>query len=206
MTDRYHHGDLRDALLTAAAEMLAETGPRGLSLREAARRAGVSTGAPYRHFKDKDALLTALATQGFLGLHAALAAADTDAAAQPPLERLRQLGVAYVRFAVAEPALFRLMFGEFAPPVDAAPELSAAVGAASMHLPAAAEAVREQGQLGAFQTEDVTLLAWSVVHGVASLYLDGHLRGFERDGEAAGVAIAERVTRALVAAISGAVG
>lgn len=202
MTERYHHGDLRDALLTAATRMLAETGPSGLSLREAARRAGVSTGAPYRHFKDKDELLTALATRGFLALHAALAAADEHAASEAPLERLRCLGVAYVEFAVAEPALFRLMFGELAPSTDASPELAEAIRSAGAHLPRAAQAV--QAELRSASTEDITLLAWSVVHGVASLYLDGHLRAFERKGEASGAGVAERVTRALVAAISGA--
>ncbi|MCA9535010.1 MAG: TetR/AcrR family transcriptional regulator [Myxococcales bacterium] len=204
MTERYHHGDLRDALLAAATDMLAETGPRGLSLREAARRAGVSTGAPYRHFKDKDALLTALATRGFLALDAALRAVDTAAADATPLERLRRLGVAYVEFAIAQPALFRLMFGEFGPATDASEELAQAVRASGAHLPAAVEAVRREGLLGDFETEDVTLLAWSVVHGVASLYLDGHLHAFERDGESSGVGVAERVTRVLVAAVSSA--
>ncbi|MBP7682080.1 MAG: TetR/AcrR family transcriptional regulator [Deltaproteobacteria bacterium] len=202
MTERYHHGDLRDALLNAATGMLAETGPSGLSLREAARRAGVSTGAPYRHFKDKEELLTALATRGFLALHAALGAADVHAAAAAPLERLRCLGVAYVEFAVTEPALFRLMFGELAPSMDASPELADAIRLAGAHLPRAAQAV--QAELRSASTEDITLLAWSVVHGVASLYLDGHLRAFERKGEAGGAGVAERVTRALVAAISGA--
>jgi AcrR family transcriptional regulator len=204
MTERYHHGDLRDALLTAATEMLADCGPRGLSLRAAARHAGVSTGAPYRHFKDKDELLTALATRGFLALHAALLAVDDRAGPLAPLERLRQLGVAYVEFAIAQPALFRLMFGEFAPAMDASEELSEAVRAAGSHLPAAVEAVRRGGQLGAFRTEDATLLAWSVVHGVASLYLDGHLRALERPGDAPGVDLAARVTGALVAALSAA--
>lgn len=202
MTERYHHGDLRDALLTAATTMLGETGPRGLSLREAARRAGVSTGAPYRHFKDKDELLTALATRGFLALDNALGAASEHAADLAPLERLRRLGVAYVEFAVAEPALFRLMFGELAPRMDASSELEEAIRLAGGHLPRAAQAV--QAELGDASTEDITLLAWSVVHGVASLYLDGHLRAFERKGEASGAGVAERVTRALVTAISGA--
>lgn len=202
MTARYHHGDLRDALLAAATEMLAETGPRGLSLREAARRAGVSTGAPYRHFKDKDALLAALATRGFLGLNAALEAVEKAHPELSAIERLRALGVAYVGFAVAQPALFRLMFGELAPPAAESPELDEAIRLAGAHLPAAAEAARRAGRLGAFKAEDVTLLAWSVVHGVASLSLDGHLGAFQRPGEALGVGIAERVTRALVTALT----
>ncbi|MCB9658593.1 MAG: TetR/AcrR family transcriptional regulator [Polyangiales bacterium] len=200
MTERYHHGDLREALLSGAAELLSEGGPRGLSLREAARRAGVSTGAPYRHFKDKDELLTALAARGFMALDAALRSVADANPGQPPLARLRTLGVAYVEFAVAQPALFRLMFGEFAPTTDASPELAEAVRRAGAHLPQAAAAV-QQAQLGDLDAEDITLLSWSVVHGVASLYLDGHLRPFQQPGDVPGVSVAERVTRALVAAI-----
>lgn len=203
MTERYHHGDLRDALLSAATDMLSETGPRGLSLREAARRAGVSTGAPYRHFKDKDELLTALATRGFLSLDAALrAVVEEHADRVPPLELLRRLGVAYVQFAAREPALFRLMFGEFAPRMDDSAVLGDAVRLAGSHLPRAAQAA--QADLGEASTEDITLLAWSVVHGLASLHLDGHLRAFDHTGDTSGTALAERVTRALTAAISGA--
>jgi AcrR family transcriptional regulator len=164
----------------------------------------VSTGAPYRHFKDKDALLTALATRGFLALDAALRAVAEDQPGEAPLDRLRHLGVAYVEFAAAQPALFRLMFGEFGPDADASPELAEAVRMAGLHLPGAVAAVRREGLLGDFNEDDVTLLAWSVVHGVASLYLDGHLGAFERSGEADGAGIAKRVTGALVAAITAA--
>src|SRR3954470_20864584 len=96
----YHHGDLPPALLKAAAKILEKEGLAGLSLRELARRAGVSHNAPYRHFPDRDALLAALATEGFAILGKQLAApAGQESAA------------AYVRFALDHPQRFRLMFG-----------------------------------------------------------------------------------------------
>ena len=116
MGNRYHHGQLRAALLAASRSILAESGARGLSLREAARRAGVSTAAPYRHFKDKTSLLAALAHAAFVRLDAELTAVAERFADAPPLERVQQLGVAYVGFAARHPAEFRLMFGELAPP------------------------------------------------------------------------------------------
>src|SRR5438045_6558281 len=109
MAKAYHHGDLRTALLEAAAELLDEGGPEAVSLRECARRAGVSHAAPYRHFETKDALLFALADEGFGWL------AESGAKAMHGIrnarERLDAYGAAYVRFAIENPARFRLMFG-----------------------------------------------------------------------------------------------
>src|SRR5579859_4246626 len=106
----YHYGNLRSALLAEALRALAEGGPASLSLRELARRLGVSHAAPYRHFADKDVLLAAIAQQGF----ELLAAEVEAAAAQHPDESLFQLadmGWAYVRFALRQPQHFQVMFG-----------------------------------------------------------------------------------------------
>src|SRR5436190_24145857 len=100
----YHHGNLRPALLAGAAKILEKEGVTALSLREAARRAGVSHNAPYRHFADRDALLAALAAEGFQMLGEAMRAHDG-----------REMGEAYVRFALAHPERFRLMFGGVLP-------------------------------------------------------------------------------------------
>src|SRR5215831_9732799 len=105
----YHHGDLRQALIRSALEILSQAGAAGLSLRAAARRARVSAMAPYRHFADKEALLAAVAEYGFQQLAGRLAAAA--AAAADPRAGLGALGVAYVIFARDEPSLFKLMFG-----------------------------------------------------------------------------------------------
>src|SRR5947208_12822201 len=105
----YHHGDLRQQLLGVAEEIILELGVDGFSLREAARRAGVSPAAPAHHFKDARGLLTALATLGFQQFGAALEKADAAGGADPG-RRLHEQGLAYVRFALEQPARFQLMF------------------------------------------------------------------------------------------------
>jgi AcrR family transcriptional regulator len=159
----YHHGDLPAALIAAARAILAEDGAEALSLRAVARRAGVSAMAPYRHFPDKEALLAAVAADGFREFAAALEAAD---GAAPPGEALLAQGAAYVRFACAHPALFRLMFG---PPRNGAhPKLK--------HDEALAHSVLAR-RVAAETPEPLratrTLACWSLVHGLASLIIDG---------------------------------
>lgn len=161
---RYHHGDLRAALLGAAMDLLEED-DGGLSLRAVARRAGVSATAPYRHFADKEALESELAAQGFADLGHRLAAAAAQPAAP---EDLAQLGVNYVRFALDRPALFRLMFGT----PCTTPEDARAVAAAEL----GAFVLTHVSQ--AFPQADAEALAtasWSLVHGLAFLHLDGKL-------------------------------
>src|ERR1700754_3450754 len=104
--DTYHHGDLKRALTEAALGLVAEKGPKGFTLREVARRAGVSAAAPYRHFADKAQLLAAAATQGFVLLHEALAeAGERDDLPTRDLD----MGRAYVRWAVAHPDYYQVM-------------------------------------------------------------------------------------------------
>src|SRR2546430_4327077 len=105
----YHHGDLRAGLVRAAMELLEEGGETALSLRAIARGAGVSPAAPYRHYADREALVSAVAAVGYRQLAERLAAAH-PAPSTP--EQLASVGVAYVEFALAQPALFRMMFGE----------------------------------------------------------------------------------------------
>ena len=107
--DSYHHGDLKRALTSAALALVAEKGPKGFTLTEAARRAGVSTAAPYRHFADKAELLATVAEQGFRELHADLAAAADRAS--DPKDRVIELGRTYVRWAVTHPDYYQVMFG-----------------------------------------------------------------------------------------------
>lgn len=161
----YHHGDLRAACLTAARELLAEGDETTLSLRAVARRAGVSPNAPYRHYADKDALLAAMATQGFHDLRDALLAADTTAAQG---EQFTAMAQAYVSFGVANPALFRLMFGH--PCSRNHPETSAAAARATAVL-----AERVTASIPAAQHASFLIGAWALVHGLASLVLDGKL-------------------------------
>ncbi len=181
----YHHGALREALIAAALELLREGGHEALSLRAAARRIGVSAMAPYRHFASKDALLAAVAARGFGRLAAELAAAD--AAAADPAGALADQAGAYIRFACRDPALFRLMFGAARP--RGHPELQRAAGAAYAVL-----AGRVALMADADRRADLTLACWSLVHGMASLLVDGQLPG--REAEAVGVVA--RATGALL--------
>jgi AcrR family transcriptional regulator len=158
----YHHGDLRPALLKAAGRILEKEGTGGLSLRELARRAGVSHNAPYRHFPDRDALLAALATEGFVQLDEHLAAhAGQESAA------------AYVRFALDNPQRFRLMFGGHIA-YERYPELREKANAALGGLE------KQFAQYGA-QAATAAAAAWSLVHGLAHLLLDGHFQQENRE-------------------------
>lgn len=169
----YHHGDLRTEIVRAAGKLLEEQGIASLSLREAARRAGVSHNAPYRHFADRDALLAALAAEGFAQLGGALEAAGTTAA---PAR-----GEAYVRFALENPQRFRLMFGGLVR-IDSHPVLRDAAAQTYAGLVRAFEPVA-----AAAGAPTAAAAAWSMVHGLAQLLLDGHFpraRG-DRDDVAA---------------------
>jgi AcrR family transcriptional regulator len=157
----YHHGDLPAALLRAAGKTLERRGIAALSLRETARRAGVSHNAPYRHFPDREALLAALAAEGFSMLGERLRG-------QPA----RAMGEAYVQFALEQPQRFRLMFGGVLP-MGKYPELREAAQAAHGAL---VEAFKElpRPQLAA-------AAAWSLVHGLSHLLLDGHFARGDRE-------------------------
>jgi AcrR family transcriptional regulator len=162
----YHHGDLRRALLQAALQAIAEVGPAAVSLRDLARRTGVSHAAPAHHFGDKAGLLTAVATDGFRRLAATLG--ETYQATGSFLE----VGVAYVRFAVTHRAHFEVMFRpELYRPDD--PELVQARDAARALLyPPAAEAANNPDGEGAVRAG---VAAWSLVHGLATLWLNHNL-------------------------------
>ena len=163
----YHHGALRPALIAAARALLDEGGPDAVGLREAARRVGVSATATYRHFKDKEALLAALAVEGFREFGAALAASD-----RAP-EPLPAMGAAYIDFALAKPGMFRLMFSPLLAARRDDEELQAAARAAFATLArgvgARADAPAEP------QIPAAAIAAWSLVHGLSHLILDGVL-------------------------------
>jgi len=194
----YHHGDLHDALLGAALEILNEAGAAELSLRAVARRAGVSAMAPYRHFADKQSLLAAVAERGHVSLRNALRVADGNA----PAERLIGQGVAYVAFAVANPALFRLMFGATLGDFSAHPGLHAAGVATFGTLQAAVQALFPHAP--AAQQSTVAMACWSMVHGLAALRIENLLGGIDLPPEAIAGTITGLVTRALDSAINNA--
>ncbi|MBF9130602.1 TetR/AcrR family transcriptional regulator [Plantactinospora sp. S1510] len=162
----YHHGDLRRALLTAAAEAIEESGPTALSLRDLARRAGVSHAAPAHHFGDKAGLLTAFATEGFGMLADSLNRVRTDA------DNLLEIGVAYVAFAVEHRAHFEVMFRPELFDRDD-PALVAAKRRASEALRTGVAALPDTA--AGPEAANAQLAAWSIVHGFATLWLGGAL-------------------------------
>jgi AcrR family transcriptional regulator len=168
----YHHGNLREALLESAIRLIAEAGPAAFTLREVARRAGVSHNAPYRHFHDKGDLLAAVAAEGYNELTAAMTAAG--AAATSPRERLRHAGLAYVAFALRRPEHFTVMF-EAAPAKHQRPEAEEARKLAFATLLAFVEQCQQKNQLPPGDPLPFALLAWTWVHGIAKLAITGRL-------------------------------
>lgn len=172
----YHHGDLHKALLDAANDILRETGRWDFSLREVARRAGVSHNAPYRHFADKDALLAAIGASGFALLREHSTAAIDGMT--NPAAMLAALGKAYIAFGVQNPAIYRLMFGQAFPSDRGLPdELLAAIGSARDGLHRVITAGIADGTF-AVADDDLTasktlsVSAWSIVHGATMLLID----------------------------------
>jgi AcrR family transcriptional regulator len=163
----YHHGHLRSALITAALTLVSSEGIKALTLREVARRAGVSHAALYHHFADKAGLLAAVAEEGFRKMHEEMTVLCANAGPDP-YPRLRAIGVGYVRFAASHPAHFRVMFSPDVGSSETLQEKSratlklltdglAAFGADEAHVAAMAVA------------------AWSLVHGLSVLWIDGQL-------------------------------
>lgn len=174
----YHHGNLPESLLRAAVELIEHEGPAALSLREVARRAGVSHAAPAHHFGDKAGLLTALAAQGFELFTAALSEAR-DAAGADPMERFAATGRAYVLFAARHGAHFEVMFRpELVHPADSA--LAQASGAAYAVLTGSIADAQASGYAAGMDPEVLATTAWSTAHGLATLWLAGNLRGLAR--------------------------
>ena len=170
----YHHGDLRNALIEAGEQLLVQRGAASLSLREVAKLAGVSHAAPYRHFRDKAALLQALAESGFERLGAVIRAAAERIPHDPEL-KLVETGVAYVRLAVRNPALVQLMFA-------AGPGQSEDRATRQAALPVFAPllAIAKTGiETGVFRDRDpreLALVAWTSMHGLALLLVSGQVR------------------------------
>ena len=176
---RYHHGDLRAALLDAALAVISEIGPQGLTIREVARRAGVSHAAPYRHFADRDELILAVVEQGFELMQKTMQA-EKAAAPADPISQFAASGLAYVNFALQHPTYYRVMFSG---------DLLSSTGHVSLRH-TSREALQEMvadiaqcQQLGVVRSGDPVMYALAIlstIHGFVSLVNDnriGHLLG-----------------------------
>lgn len=193
--EHYHHGNLRQALIDAARELAAEVGVDAFTLREVARRAGVSHAAPYHHFPDKAGLVRALAIEAFDALtREMLEAANTK---PEPFERFQMMGVAYVRFAFSHASEFKFMFRkDLCLTDDTQPDELETVSKTSYQvLVDGIEACQKAGQMPPTDTQLLALTAWSTVHGLASLLLDAPTNLADTPEQAEGVA--REVTRVL---------
>ncbi|MCC5886043.1 MAG: TetR/AcrR family transcriptional regulator [Gammaproteobacteria bacterium] len=198
-SNAYHHGDLRSALLAAADSLLEDRGVEGFTLRECARRAGVSHAAPAHHFKDVRGLLTAVAAGAFdrltTSMHDRKALAPGD-----PLSQLQGAGEGYIAFALGEPQHFYLMFR--CSVVNTEDEALSASGRAAfleLERPVAALHAVDDAMADANGNIDAVLL-WSLVHGFAHLYLDGRVG---RYSELDAATLAERVIGRTLTALGG---
>ena len=171
----YHHGDARNALIRAAAELLETAGAAGLSLRQVAERAGLSRQAPYNHFADKETLLAELVRDGFERLGRDTAAAGCSGG--EAVTRLERAGEGYIAFAQGSPALFRLMFSKELVDLQRHPAAQAAAAVSFGRLADIIGAMAPPDTVGS-----LTLVAWSLVHGYATLCLETGLEGPERRG------------------------
>lgn len=168
---KYHHGNLREALLAAALDILATDGIDGLSLRSLARATGVTQAAPYSHFRDKDELLAAVAETGFQRL--ALSMAEAATGAKGVQDKIEKLVCAYARFAVDNKPLFGIMFGRELADLKRFPTLAMTAGK-SYALISAALSQRTQTQ-GGDDARFLTVAVWSLCHGLTTLIVEGKM-------------------------------
>jgi AcrR family transcriptional regulator len=197
---KYHHGDLRNALIEAALAIIAEDGPEGFTIRDAARRAGVSSAAPYRHFTDREDLLAAVAADCMQRLGDAMDRAIEAAGTGDPLAVYRATGIAYVRFAAEHPAHFRVM----SMPQMAArtpPEVGAGFDDWVAGMTARLAAAQAAGTIAPMPLEHVLLAANCLTYGLARMVVDGHpmlaILGDAASSPGAAAALAEMVTGVL---------
>lgn len=193
----YHHGDLRRALVEASLDLIEKEGMDALTLREVARRLGVSHAAPTHHFADKSALLTALAAQGFCRFADAMIHA-AEQAGDDPIQRLKAIGMAYVVCAVDRPQQFRLMFGSgIQDTSDDVELLSESSRTFSVLTDVVDEVMVSRGERDPRNALVTVAAAWSIVHGLATLWIDGRL-AFVQDAFTTAASLAHAVTDQMV--------
>ncbi|WP_088239526.1 TetR/AcrR family transcriptional regulator [Calothrix rhizosoleniae] len=170
----YHHGDLRQALIAGAIALINQQDVSSLSLRGLARYIGVSHAAPYRHFPDKEALLAVVAEEGLLELTQDLTAAIGGLENQP-LQQLETTGVAYIKYAIAHPAHYRVMFSTYSSEKTQYSSLEEASQQAFMVLENVIIEGQSQGLIKSGESRQLAWVAWSLVHGLAMLLIDNQL-------------------------------
>lgn len=193
--DRYHHGDLRRALLDEAVRTIHTHGVEAVTLRTVGEKLGVSRTALYRHFADKPSLLAAVGREGFRLLRLALT--DAWESNGRGREGFEAMGRAYVRFAAEHRSHYRVMFGGF---IESCSKDAEFIEEAKSAFQVLVDSLVEQQQLGLVRKDDPLLqarLIWSMVHGISMLVIDGQLRGEDERGEALNAYAIERIRDAI---------
>lgn len=170
-TNRYHHGNLKEALITAGLDILSQKGIEGLSLRKVAKKVGVSHTAPYNHFSDKQALLAAISTAGHEQLHQTLSAVFEKSQGTSP-DIVLEIAWSYLQFALDDPGRFKLMFSGA---LEEERDHPAYVEISQENIRLFEEILRfcqDNGQLGAGEVQLIAMKIWSSVHGFANLMLE----------------------------------
>lgn len=177
----YHHGDLRNALILAAAEIIEESGSLSFSMADAARRAGVSSAAPYRHFRDREALLEAVAQLAFHGLgevsRAAVAATEPGSRAA-----IHALGRNYLDYVTEKAAFYDLMWGD-AGARTSDPDTFDRNASGFYHLTLAVQAYLDREWLTRVNTRETAIQLWALVHGLSAVAMSGKLAHFHPDAD-----------------------
>jgi AcrR family transcriptional regulator len=174
MSNHYHHGDLKNALIEAGIDILSKEGVQGLTLRKVARKVGVSHAAPYAHFTDKQALIAAIATEGYTKLYQELAKAAASCP-DDPAQRLIEVAWAYVQFATNKPDHFKVTFSGIVEQEADYPEY---VEQSKKSLTLVTELVSDCQQAGLLKSNDIELLAvsiWAAIHGFIFLLLGNQI-------------------------------
>jgi AcrR family transcriptional regulator len=192
---QYHHGDLRRALVNQALRTIDTLGVEALTLRDVGSALGVSRTALYRHFADKQALIAAVAREGFRAFRLALVEAwERKGGGQAGFEAM---GDGYLRFAVAHPSHYRVMFGRFAESCARDPDLIEEATAAFQALVDALTAGQQEGWVRKDDPQILARFIWSICHGIAMLVIDGQLRDADDSGAALNRYALERIRAAI---------
>jgi AcrR family transcriptional regulator len=173
-TKKYHHGDLKNSLIRAGVDILAEDGIAGLSLRKVAQKAGVSHNAPYSHFTDKQALIAAISTEGYRTLYEQLSAVRSQFA-DDPKRQLYEAGFTYLHFAQTKPAHFKVTFSHLVERENDYPDLVEISGNCLNELIEIVRAGQNCGYLRPAPVEALAVAVWSAVHGFTSLLIEGQV-------------------------------
>jgi AcrR family transcriptional regulator len=181
----YHHGNLRQVLIDAAVQLVEEGGPDNVSVREAAKRAGVSAGAPFRHFQNKTALMTAVAEQAMTRFRAEIARAVENLKTEDPVERFAAIGVAYLRWAIRNPTHFQVISTRSLIDWNSSESLRQDNEAVRSLMEASMVEAQQRSMLRSNAIAETQITARALVYGLARMCIDGHFAQWAVTGQTA---------------------